>query len=183
MILITKGQPLYDNPGMVVYDATGYYEDGTSIVCAAATAPEEPLVRYEAKFVAYGGMVYTITDPEQLMAEVVKIDPQSLFGKTNEQMVVNDMVQTIETIESPEVPGQTEAPETPLEPTPEPIETPTTPEPTPTPEPAPTPTPEPAPTPEVQPAPTPEPTPAPIIEPVVETPAPAETSTTTTTTI
>lgn len=177
MILLTKGQPLYDNPSMVVYDATGYYEDGTSVICASALAPEEPLCRYEAKFVAYGGMVYTITDPEQLMAEVLKIDPQSLFGKTNEQAVVDTMVEKIETIESPEVTAtETTTPQT-IEPEPQP--TPTiepTPEPTPTPEP-------PAPTPAPQPTPTPEPTPAPAVEPVVETPtlveviAPTETTT------
>jgi len=179
MILLTKGQALFDNPNMVVYDPTGYYEDGSSVVCASALSPEEPLARYEAKFIAYGGMVYTITDPEQLMAEVLKIDPQSLFGKTNEQAVIDDLVEKIETIESPELPTENEVLEPPIETTPEPAPAPELPESQPTPAPEPTPAPQP----------TPDPTPTPVVEPVIETPAPVEpttptdTSTTTTNTL
>lgn len=176
MILLTKGQPLFDNPNMVVYDATGYYEDGGSVVCASTIAPEEPLARYEAKFIAYGGIVYTITDPEQLMAEVLKIDPVSLFGKTNEQSAIDKLVEKIETIESPELPTENEISEPLIESDPKPLETPTTPESdlnieppieseiTPTPESLETPT-----TPES----------APIIEPIIESPTPVDTSTTT----
>lgn len=179
MILLTKGQPLFDNPSMVVYDTTGYYEDGSSVVCASALTPEEPLARYEAKFIAYGGMVYTITDPDQLMAEVLKIDPQSLFGKTNEQAVVDELVEKIETIESPELPTETIETPTTIEETPEPVEPLTTSEPTPEPESETTPVPQ-------QVTPTPGPNPAPAVEPAIETPTPVETTapteTTTTTT-
>ena len=62
MIYLTKGQKLLDSPGMVVCDPTGYYNDGDSVACAAWHMPEEPICRYEAKFIAYGGMVYEITD-------------------------------------------------------------------------------------------------------------------------
>ncbi len=104
MIYLTKGQVLFDNPGMVVYDPTGYYDDGSSVVCAAAFAPEEPLCRYEAKFIAYGDMIYNITDPEKLMEEVMKIDPKSLFSKSNKDVALDTVVENIQTVE----PGQPE---------------------------------------------------------------------------
>ena len=96
MIFLTKGQTLYDNPGMVTYDPTGYYEDGDSVICAVAAFPEEPVCRYEAKFIAYGNMVYNITDPDALLEEVKKISPDTLFGKTNADKVASDIVENIQ---------------------------------------------------------------------------------------
>lgn len=107
MIYLTKGQALFDNPGMVVYDPTGYYDDGSSVICAAAFAPEEPLCRYEAKFIAYGDLVYNITDPDKLMEEVIKIDPKSLFSKSNKDVALDAVVENIQTVES----GQPETPQ------------------------------------------------------------------------
>ncbi len=98
MIYLTKGQPLYDNTSMVVYDQTGYYEDGASVICAASYAPEDPVCRYEAKFIAYGNMVYTVSEPEKLMAEILAIDPKSLFGKTNQDVAVDTVVEHIQTV-------------------------------------------------------------------------------------
>jgi hypothetical protein len=95
MIYLKKGQKLLDNPGMVVYDATGYYNDGDSIICATNIFPEEPVCRYEAKYIAYGGMVYSISDPDELLEQVMKIDPKSLFGKDSEQVAVDKMVSQI----------------------------------------------------------------------------------------
>lgn len=105
MIHLTKGQTLFENPTMVVYDPTGYYNDGDSVVCASVVAPEEPVCRYEAKFVAYGGMVYNIADPEKLMEEVIKIDPDNLLGKNNEDVAVDRMVENIQTVATEEVPA------------------------------------------------------------------------------
>ncbi len=110
MIYLTKGQTLFDNPGMVVYDPTGYYDDGSSVVCAAAFAPEEPVCRYEAKFIAYGDLVYNITDPEKLMEEVIKIDPKSLFSKSNKDVALDTVVENIQTVES----QQGEVPQNPV---------------------------------------------------------------------
>lgn len=107
MIHLTKGQTLFENPTMVVYDPTGYYNDGDSVVCASVIAPEEPVCRYEAKFVAYGGMVYTIADPEKLMEEVIKIDPENLLGKNNEDVALDRMVENIQTVAAEEVPATT----------------------------------------------------------------------------
>ncbi len=103
MIFLTKGQILKDNPGMVVYDPTGYYNDGDSVICASVAFPDEPVCRYEAKFVAYGGMVYSISNPDDLMAEILKLDPASLFGKNTEQIAVDKMVSDIVPQESGEV--------------------------------------------------------------------------------
>jgi len=95
MIHLKKGQVLKDNPTLVVYDPTGYYRDEDSVICASVSLPEEPVCRFEAKYVAYGGIVYSISNPEELMAEVLKIDPETLFGKTNENIAVNKMVEEI----------------------------------------------------------------------------------------
>jgi hypothetical protein len=103
MIYLTKGQALFDNPGMVVCDQTGYYEDASSVICAVAYAPEEPVCRYEAKFIAYGNLVYSITDPEKLMEEVIKIDPKSLFNKSSQDVAVDKVVNNIQTVESSDV--------------------------------------------------------------------------------
>ena len=95
MIYLKKGQVLADNPTMVVYDQTGYYNDGDSIICAPAATPDEPAVRYEARFVAYGGMVYSISDPDELLAEIIKLDPKSLYGKDSQQVAVDKVVENI----------------------------------------------------------------------------------------
>ncbi len=103
MIYLTKGQILKDNPGIVVYDPTGYYNDGDSVICASISFPDEPVCRYEAKFIAYGGMVYSISNPDDLMAEIIKLDPKSLFGKDSQQIAVDKMVQEIVPQESGEI--------------------------------------------------------------------------------
>jgi len=100
MIYLTKGQILFENPGMVVYDPTGYYEDGAPVICAPLFSPEEPVCRFEAKFIAYGSQVYSIADADKLMEEVVKIDPDSLLGKSTGEIAVEKMVENIQTADS-----------------------------------------------------------------------------------
>lgn len=112
MIYLTKGQKLTDNPSMVVYDQTGYYNDGDSIICASAAMPNEPLVRYEAKFIAYGGMVYSISNTDELLAEVMKLDPDSLFGKDSKQVAVDKVVEDIVPQESGDTPSTEQVEET-----------------------------------------------------------------------
>ena len=103
MIYLTKGQPLSDNPNLVVYDPTGYYNDGDSVICAPVGTPEEPVCRYEAKYILYGGMVYSVSNPDDLMTEILKIDPASLFGKDSQQIAVDKMVDKIVPQESGQV--------------------------------------------------------------------------------
>ncbi len=99
MIYLTKGQKLFENPEMVVCEPTGYYEDSSTVICASALSPEDPVCRFEAKFIAYGSMVYTITDEKLLLEEVMKLDPLSLFSKTAEEKKIDQLVQNIETVE------------------------------------------------------------------------------------
>lgn len=101
MIYLTKGQPLFSNEGMVVCAPTGYYEDGSSVACAMFHSVEEPVCLYEAKFIAYGEQVYNIVDENKLMEEIKKIDPESLLGKTNADVIVDNLVQDIKTVENP----------------------------------------------------------------------------------
>ncbi len=114
MIYLTKGQTLYDNPAMVVYDQTGYYEDGASVICAASYAPEDPVCRYEAKYIAYGNMVYTISEPTKLTEEILAIDPKSLFGKTNQDVVLDAVVENIQTV-TPDTGNSPSTPQIPSE--------------------------------------------------------------------
>lgn len=100
MIYLQKGQPLFENKGMVVCDETGYYEDGATVVCAPLFAPDEPACRFEAKFIAYGSQVYNITDQDKLMEEINKIDPKNLLGKSTEEVSIDNMVKNIQTTES-----------------------------------------------------------------------------------
>ncbi len=110
MIYLTKGQKLFENPGMVVYDQTGYYNDGDSVICAGATSPDEPACRYEAKFVAYGGMVYSVADPDALMEQILALDPKSLFGKDSQQVAVDKVVEEIVPQVSEDLSGEVVAP-------------------------------------------------------------------------
>ncbi len=107
MIYLEKGQKLFDNTGAVVYDPTGYYEDGASVLCAMSYAPEEPVCRYEAKFIAFGSMVYNVTDPEKLLEEIKKIDPETLFGKSTADISLDKKIQDIETVDTTENPEDT----------------------------------------------------------------------------
>jgi len=175
MIYLTKGQKLFGNEGMVVYDQTGYYEDNAPIVCAMVFAPEDSVCRYEAKFVAYGDTVYSITDESVLMEQVNAIDPNSLFGKTSVDIKEDKKIEEIETVDQSEAKEvkdeEKEEPELDPEPIPEKEPVPV-PESEPILEPEPTPTPEP----EVIPAPVPEvptevvPEIVPNIVPIPETP-------------
>jgi len=104
MIYLKKGQPLFENGGLVVYDQAGYYEDGDLVVCAMVDTPEEPYCRYEAKYVAYGGIVYSITDTAKLEEEIAKINPENLFGKSSDDVITDQMVENIETVKSEDPP-------------------------------------------------------------------------------
>ena len=115
MIYITKGQILFDNPSMVVCDQTGYYNDGDPIICASAQTPDEPACRYEAKFIAYGGNVYSITDSEKLAEEILKTDPASLFGKDGQAIAEEKMIENIEKVDTQIKPEET-IPEPEIEP-------------------------------------------------------------------
>lgn len=149
MIYLEKGQPVLDKPSLVVCDQSGYYNDGDPVLCAIASMPDEPACRFEAKYIAYGAMVYTIADPDALLEEIKKTDPATLFGKDSKQVALDKAVSEIVPNESgvtdaptpevvlpdatttdtatstPEVPLDPPAPEVPLEVTPPNISVPT----------------------------------------------------------
>lgn len=140
MIYLKKGQKLFNNEGMVVADSTGYYEDGSVVLCAMFHSPNEPVCSYEAKYIAYGDLVYNITNEEDLMKEIEKIDPNTLLGKTAKDVNLDKLIEEIQTVDNPtpelvpnevspgteQVTGQSEAPvEAPIvEPVVEPTVTP-----------------------------------------------------------
>jgi len=100
MIYLKKGQILLNNPGLVVHSPTGYYEDGDSVVCAAIFSPEEPICRFEAKYIAFGDIVYSITDTDKLMEEVKSLDPKNLFGKDSKEVAEDKIVDKIKTVDT-----------------------------------------------------------------------------------
>lgn len=118
MIYLRKGQILKDNPGMVVYDPTGYYNDGDSVICSSVISPDEPACRFEAKYIAYGGLVYSVTNADELLEQIIKMDPNSLFGKDSKQIAVDQMVEKIVPQKSTDLTEET-ASETPATTTPE----------------------------------------------------------------
>lgn len=110
MIFLKKGQLLATNTGLVVYDQTGYYEDGDTVVCALVTAPDEPVCRYEAKYIAYGDKVYAISKEEDLMQEIKKIDAKTLFGKNRAQAEAEKLMNEIIEREVPPPPPPKDVP-------------------------------------------------------------------------
>ncbi len=114
MIHVTKGDSLASNPGLVVLSSTGYYNDEDSVLCASVVTPEEPACWFEAKYVRYGAMVYSISNPEELLAEIIKMDPASLFGKNADMLAQEKMISEIKLVNTEEevddVPTRTSKP-------------------------------------------------------------------------
>ncbi len=77
MIHLDKGQVVKDHPELVVYDETGDYNDADMVRCAKISNQFEPFCWYEAQYISYGGMVYSISDDTQLATEIAKIDPDT----------------------------------------------------------------------------------------------------------
>ncbi len=126
MIYLKKGQSLFSNEGMVVCDPTGYYEDGATVICGMFHSPDAPVCSYEAKYIAYGDQVYNITDEKKLMEEIVKIDPNTLMGKTKEDINIDKMIEEIKTVDNPTpetIPDEDLEPEEEIEPISETVET------------------------------------------------------------
>lgn len=80
MIYLEKGQFVSENDDLVVCDLTGTYFDTDMVLCAKKDTPDEPYCKLEAKFIAYGGVVYAISDEKKLLEEVKKTDPGTLLS-------------------------------------------------------------------------------------------------------
>lgn len=80
MIYLEQGQKVLDKPELVVYEATGERNDTDMVICAEATNPSEPFCWLEAQYIAYGGLVYKISDDKELETEILKMDPDSTIN-------------------------------------------------------------------------------------------------------
>ncbi len=81
MIYLEQGQQVAENEDLVVYDATGDYNDADMVICAKRETPFEPYCRFEAQFIAYGGVVYAINDEKKLLEEIQKVDPDTAIAE------------------------------------------------------------------------------------------------------
>lgn len=80
MIYLEQGQKLADRPELVVYEQTGERNDADMVICAKAETPTEPFCWLEAQYIAYGGLVYRVSDDKELETEILKIDPDTTFS-------------------------------------------------------------------------------------------------------
>lgn len=88
MIYLEQGQSVAENEDLVVYDATGDYNDVDMVICAKRETPFEPYCRFEAQFIAYGGVVYAINDEKKLLEEIQKVDPDTAIAEeTTDSMI------------------------------------------------------------------------------------------------
>lgn len=81
MIYLEQGQKVLDRPELVVYEPTGERNDTDMVICAEAKNPGEPFCWLEAQYIAYGGVVYKISDEKELETEILKIDPDSSINE------------------------------------------------------------------------------------------------------
>lgn len=89
MIYLEQGQKVLDKPELVVYEATGERNDTDMVICAEATNPGEPFCWLEAQYIAYGGLVYKISDDKELESEILKIDPESTINDVAADPIVS----------------------------------------------------------------------------------------------
>jgi outer membrane biosynthesis protein TonB len=114
MIYLEQGQNVAENEDLVVYDATGDYNDADMVICAKRETPFEPYCRFEAQFIAYGGVVYAINDEKKLLEEIQKVDPDTAIAEeTTDSMI--DQQEDLDTR-----PKEEKIPEPEAEPTPDP---------------------------------------------------------------
>lgn len=95
MIHLDQGQTVAEHPELVVFDVTGDYDDHDMILCAKADDSSNPYCRFEAQFIAYGGVVYSISDDTQLTNVIDQMDPDNtLNDPTDNSLVTPDTTST-----------------------------------------------------------------------------------------
>jgi hypothetical protein len=100
MIYLEKGQKVFEKPELVVYEQTGERNDTDMVICAKVESPEEPFCWLEAQYIAYGNVVYSISDDKELEKEILKMDPDSTIN----DVVVENTVQENTPPAAPEQP-------------------------------------------------------------------------------
>lgn len=112
MITISKGDPLVNNPELIVFSESGDYEETALIECTTIDNPDFPICAYAAQYVKYGDPVYQQTEPlneNQVAAlemnaplddvlnnqELIdgKINPESLAVEVNDSVSNQDLGQ------------------------------------------------------------------------------------------
>ncbi len=89
MIYLEKGQKVFEKPELVVYEQTGERNDADMVICAKIETPEEPFCWLEAQYIAYGNVVYSISDDKELEKEILKMDPDSTINDVANAPVEN----------------------------------------------------------------------------------------------
>ncbi len=77
MIHIKKGQQVPENSNLLVFSATGDYNDDDLVECCDAGNLTMAVNAFQAQFIKYGSMVYRYNEQEQLGEAIVEIDPGS----------------------------------------------------------------------------------------------------------
>lgn len=106
MINLQQGQSVAERDDLVVYESTGEYNDADMVICALAETPAEPYCRLEAQFIAYGGLVYAISDEKQLLEEVQKIDPETTLSEETLDSAVGRQPEVVESVHQKSEPAQ-----------------------------------------------------------------------------
>lgn len=106
MINLQQGQSVAERDDLVVYESTGEYNDTDMVICALAETPSEPYCRLEAQFIAYGGLVYAISDEKQLLEEVQKIDPETTLAEETLDSAVGKQPEVLESVQQKSEPAE-----------------------------------------------------------------------------
>lgn len=106
MVNLQQGQSVAERDDLVVYESTGEYNDADMVICALAETPAEPYCRLEAQFIAYGGLVYAISDEKQLLEEVQKIDPETTLAEETLDSAVGKQPEVLESVQQKSEPAE-----------------------------------------------------------------------------
>ncbi len=77
MIHIEKNQIFANDKNLRVASATGDYEDNALIEFYDINNPDVVAGAFAAQFIKYGDIVYKFSDPKEIGAEILKMDPES----------------------------------------------------------------------------------------------------------
>jgi len=77
MIYIEHGQMVSENPNLRVDIPSGDYQDADLVDFYDISKPRSIVGSFQAQYVRYGSVVYRFNAPEELGAEILKIDSES----------------------------------------------------------------------------------------------------------
>lgn len=92
MIYIEQDQKISENENMRVFSPTGDYNDSDFIEFYDKENSNVVIGAYHAQYVKYGSLVYRYTDPKELGAEILKIDPESNHSAASLVRMQNELL-------------------------------------------------------------------------------------------